>query len=211
MRFDREHPSILKILSKRFKLPPEKLEKEARKVLKNILEDKIPEYLPKNYIEWVKELSKAIDFSSESKSLIKALNGEYIKPNKGGDPIKDPGTYPTGYSMFAFDPMKIPTVASENRGRKAAELLIKEHLKEHGKYPETIGIILWGFETLKTGGDTISMILELLGLRLTRKYGPWVKKFEVIPLEELGRPRVDVVVNICGIFRDTLGTQIDLL
>ncbi|HIH61255.1 MAG TPA: cobaltochelatase subunit CobN [Methanobacteriales archaeon] len=212
LRFDREHPSILKILSKRFKkLPPEKLEKEARKILKDILEDKIPEHLPKDYIEWVKELSKTINFSSESKSLIKALNGEYIKPNRGGDPIKDPETYPTGYSMFAFDPMKIPTVASENRGRKAAELLIKEHLKYHGKYPETIGIILWGFETLKTGGDTISMILELLGLRLTRKYGPWVKKFEVIPLEELGRPRVDVVVNICGIFRDTLGTQIDLL
>jgi len=87
--------------------------------------------------------------------------------------------------MFAFDPMKIPTIASENRGRKAAELLIKEHLKDHGKYSETIGMILWGFETLKTGGNTISMILELLGLCLTRKYGLWVKKFEIIPLKSL--------------------------
>ncbi|MDX9692578.1 MAG: cobaltochelatase subunit CobN [Methanothermobacter sp.] len=217
LKFDREHPSIFKIISKeKFKkrpqeINPEKLEKEAKKVLKNILKGKIPDYLPEDYIEWVQRLYKNTDFSSESTSIIKALNSEYIRPNKGGDPIKDPQTYPTGYSMFAFDPMKIPTVSSENRGRKAAELLIKEHLKEHGKYPETIGIILWGFETLKTGGDTISMILELLGLRLTRKYGPWVKKFEVIPLKELGRPRIDIIVNICGIFRDTLGTQIDLL
>jgi|GEM_PF-3031851 len=67
LRFDREHPSILKILSKRSKkLPPEKLEKEARKILKDILEDKIPEHLPKGYIEWVKELPKTINFSSES-------------------------------------------------------------------------------------------------------------------------------------------------
>lgn len=217
LRFDREHPSILKIIAKeKFKKRPqeighEKLEKEAKKVLKNIIKGEIPEYLPEDYIKWVGRLCKDINFSSESTSIIKALDSEYIRPNRGGDPIKDPETYPTGYSMFAFDPMKIPTVSSENRGRKAAELLIKEHLQEHGEYPEAIGIILWGFETLKTGGDTISMILELLGLRLTRKYGPWVKKFEIIPLEELGRPRIDVIVNICGIFKDTLGTQIDLL
>ncbi|MEM4525339.1 MAG: cobaltochelatase subunit CobN [Methanothermobacter sp.] len=217
LRFDREHPSIHKIIAKeKFKKNPkeidsEKLEKEAKKAIKNILEDRTPEYLPKDYIKWVEKLSKSIDFSSESTSLIKALNAEYIRPNRGSDPIKDPETYPTGYSMFAFDPMKIPTVSSEKRGRKAAQFLIKEYLQEYKEYPETIGIILWGFETLKTGGDTISMILELLGLRITRKYGPWVKKFEVIPLEELGRPRIDVLVNICGIFRDTLGTQIDLL
>jgi len=84
-------------------------------------------------------------------------------------------------------------------------------LKKYGRYPESVGIVLWGFETMKTGGDTIATILSLLGVRIKHKKSPWFKELEVIPLEELGRPRIDVVITICGIFRDTFGTHIDLI
>jgi cobaltochelatase CobN len=77
--------------------------------------------------------------------------------------------------------------------------------------PETIGIVLWGFETMKTGGDTIAAILSLLGVRIKRSRNAWFKELELIPLEELNRPRIDVVITICGIFRDTFGSHIELL
>ena len=93
----------------------------------------------------------------------------------------------------------------------AADLIIESYLEKHGKYPKRVGIVLWGFETLKTGGDTISTILSLLGVKIKHQKGAWIKKMEVIPLEELGRPRIDVAVTICGIFRDTLGTHIDFI
>ncbi|NYB52117.1 MAG: magnesium chelatase subunit H [Methanobacteriaceae archaeon] len=168
-------------------------------------------HLPDGYVEYVQGIIANIDGSQESQGLLKALEGRYITPCRGGDPIRDPDVYPTGRAMYAFDPRQIPTVAAESRGQMAAELLIKSYLEEHGTYPERVGIVLWGFETLKTGGDTIATILALLGMRIKHQKGAWFKNIEVIPLEELGRPRIDVTITICGIFRDTLATHIDFI
>ncbi|MDI9615529.1 cobaltochelatase subunit CobN [Methanothermobacter sp.] len=219
LRFEREYPSIHSMVAERMGVDYSevkdtsegwKIEEKALEVLRDILLGRDVD-LPPDYVEWVRGLSERCDFTGETESLLEALSGSYVPPGRGGDPVRDPETYPTGYAMYAFDPMKIPTSSAETRGRTSAELLLRDHLERHGRYPETVAVVLWGFETLKTGGETISIILELLGVRINRKYGPWAKNIEVIPLEELGRPRVDVLVNICGIFRDTLGSQIELL
>ncbi|MGQ9465849.1 MAG: magnesium chelatase subunit H, partial [bacterium] len=220
LRIDREFPSILRLVSKEKGYDWEKIvntkivdeiEKQARETIKNILDGESPKWLLEGYEEFVKDLVKRIQESSESEGLLQALEGRYIFPHRGGDPIRDPEVYPSGRAMYAFDPRLIPTVSAEIRGRKSADLLIDSYLKKHGKYPESVGIVLWGFETMKTGGDTIATILSLLGVKIKHKKSPWFKELEIIPLEELGRPRIDVMITICGIFRDTLGTHIDLL
>ena len=113
--------------------------------------------------------------------------------------------------MFAFDPRLIPTPGAQARGTLAAEKLLSAYHEKNNAYPATIAIILWGFETMKTGGDTIAMILHLLGVRIRHRTGAWLKDLELISLQELGRPRIDVLVSMCGIFRDTFGTHIDLI
>jgi len=220
LRIDREYPSILKLVAKEEGLDWEEvkdtrmadeIETKAKETIREILDDKEPRWLPKEYGAFVRNIVERIQKLKESENLLCALEGRYIFPARGGDPIRDPDVYPSGRAMYAFDPRLIPTVAAEVRGRKAADLLVDSYLKKYGRYPESVGIVLWGFETMKTGGDTIATTLSLLGVRIKHKKSPWFKELEVIPLEELGRPRIDVVITICGIFRDTFGTHIDLI
>ena len=220
LRIDREYPSILRLLAnekgyswdkiKDLKIVDE-IEDYAKEIISNIAGGISPKCLPEGYKEFVSNIIRKAQESSESEGLLRALDGKYILPARGGDPIRDPDVYPSGRAMYAFDPRLIPTVAAEVRGRKAADLLIDSYLKKYGKYPESIGIVLWGFETMKTGGDTIATILSLLGVRIQHKKSPWFKELEVISREELKRPRIDTVITICGIFRDTFGTHIDLI
>ncbi len=220
LRIDREFPSILKLVAnnngldwdkvKETKLATE-IENQAKEVIRDLLKNNQIKGLQKEYQDFVRKIVENIYRSSESDTLLLALEGRYILPARAGDPIRDPEVYPSGRGMYAFDPRLIPTIAAEVRGRKAADLLIESYLKKYGKFPESVGIILWGFETMKTGGDTIATILNLLGVRIKHKKNPWLKELEVIPLEELNRPRIDVLITICGIFRDTFGTHIDLI
>lgn len=116
-----------------------------------------------------------------------------------------------GRNMYEFDPRLIPTALALKRGEEAVRAILERFRRAHGRYPETVGMVLWGFETLSTGGETIAQILAYLGVRLVRKESPWFKELELIPLEELGRPRIDVLVTICGIFRDICAPQIELI
>jgi len=220
LRIDREYPSLLKIISlnegqnweqiKDTKLGDD-MAKKAKKLIEEILDNKDPSELPKGYGNFVRKIRDRILQQKESTTLLRALDGKYILPARGGDPIRDPEVYPSGRAMYAFDPRLIPTVVADVRGRTAVELLLRSYIEKHNKYPETVAIVLWGFETMKTGGDTIAAILSLLGVRIKHSSSAWVKELEIIPLEELGRPRIDVLITICGIFRDTFGTHIDLL
>lgn len=220
LRLDRELPSFLKLLAKKkgfnweeiedFRIK-EEIEIQSKKILRTLIEDKPPKWLPDNYIEYVRDIVNRIKNSSEGEGLLNALEGKYIFPACGGDPLRNPEVYPSGRAMYAFDPRLIPTIAAEVRGKKAANLLVDSYFKKYGKYPQNIGMVLWGFETMKTGGDTIALILSLLGVKIKHKKSPWFKELEIIPLKELGRPRIDVTITICGIFRDTFGTHIDLI
>ncbi|MDP3065368.1 MAG: cobaltochelatase subunit CobN, partial [Methanobacteriaceae archaeon] len=219
LRMDREFPSILKLISLEEGHKLDKIknkghsarEEKAKNIIKSIINGKISSGFPEGYGEYVHEIISNIKESREAEGLLRALDGNYIIPSRGGDPIRDPEVYPTGRAMYAFDPRQIPTVAAEVRGQHAAELLVDSYLENHGGYPRRVGIVLWGFETLKTGGDTIATILALMGMRIKHQKGAWFKNLEVIPLDELGRPRIDVTVTICGIFRDTMATHIDFI
>jgi len=162
-------------------------------------------------LEYIKDLYERIRKSDELSSLIKVLNGEYIEPRVAGDPIRTPEIFPTGSHGYAFDPRLIPSKSAYMRGARLAEQILRRYIEKYGRYPETISFVLWGFETAQTRGETIGMILQLLGVRLIRDKGPWNPRLEIISLEELGRPRIDVVITICGFFRDMFPNLISLL
>ncbi|MHA1357332.1 MAG: magnesium chelatase subunit H [Candidatus Helarchaeota archaeon] len=188
------------------------------KILKNPQDQTICSKIPEPFIgefmkstDFISKLLENIECSDEIGGLLRALNGEWVSPNIGGDPIRSPEAFPTGSNMYGFDARLVPSIAAYKRGVEIADKSLQHYLKIHGKYPETVGVVLWGFETMKTRGETIGQILHYLGVRPVRKRGPWITDLELIPLEELKRPRIDVVVTICGIFRDTFPNLIILL
>lgn len=220
LRLGREVPSLHETLAERRGRGGEELaqdprlaedvEAEARHYVAKLLNgDEID--IPEESKSYVLELRDRINRSDESGALLHLLSGGYLLPNLGGDPIRTPGVFPVGRNMYEFDPRLIPTHTAQRLGEEAATKLLSIYCQKHGSYPETIGTVLWGFETVKTGGNTIAQILSYLGVRLTTRASPWFKDLELIPLEELGRPRIDVVITICGIFRDLFGTHIELL
>ena len=149
--------------------------------------------------------------------VLNALEGGYILPNKGGDMVRSPEVMPTGRNIYSFDPTKVPTAAGYERGVRIAEQVVEKYLTQEGIYPESIGIVLWGFETSNTEGETIGQILRLIGVEvvsgLTDKKCGWgfFSDLRVIPLSKLGRPRIDVMINICGMFRDMFPNILELL
>ena len=128
-----------------------------------------------------------------------------------GDIIRDPEIFPTGYNIYQFDPRVVPSEVAVERGNEIAKNTLDYYFQKYKKYPETVGLVLWGFETAKTHGETIGQILSYLGVKIKRGYDIWEPKLEIIPLSELKRPRIDCVITICGFFRDMFPNLIDLL
>lgn len=158
------------------------------------------------------ELAKEYaDNSLELENCIRGLNAEFIAPRVGGDVIRKPEVLPTGGNLLQFDPTKIPTLTAFERGADIAENTISKYLEQDGHYPERVGVVLWGFETSNSGGETIGQILSYMGVRVNRKRGAWALELKVIPLEELGRPRIDCHVSICGFFRDMFPNLMEMI
>jgi cobaltochelatase CobN len=119
---------------------------------------------------------------------------------------------PTGRNFYSVDPRAIPSPASWRVGVALGDALLERYLKEEGQYPESIGLILWALPTMKTKGDDVAEILYLWGVRpVWEASSGRVIGLEVIPLEELKRPRIDVTVRISGLFRDTFPNLVHLL
>ncbi|MFN3927591.1 MAG: magnesium chelatase subunit H [Pseudanabaenaceae cyanobacterium] len=149
---------------------------------------------------------------NELGSLLRALEGEYITPSAGGDPVRNPNVLPTGKNIHALDPQSIPTSAAIQSAQIVVEkLLEREKMSNGGRYPETIALVLWGTDNIKTYGESLAQVLCLLGVRPLPDALGRVNRLELIPLSELGRPRIDVVVNCSGVFRDLFINQMDLL
>ena len=158
----------------------------------------------KETLEFSVELGEKLEKNHEIENMVRALNAEFIPPGLGGNPIRSPGVIPTGRNPYQFNPDLIPTPLACRRGEEIARQVIKCYQTENDdRFPETVAVILWGFETMKTQGETIGEIFHLLGVRPKRAGLGDMVGIEPIPLEELGRPRLDVAVEICGIFRDT--------
>ncbi|WP_448269132.1 cobaltochelatase subunit CobN [Nostoc sp. DSM 114159] len=144
--------------------------------------------------------------------LLHGLDGGYVPSAASGAPTRGrPEVLPTGRNFYSVDIRAIPTETAWDIGRKAAETLVEYYTQEHGEYPKTLGLSLWGTATMRTGGDDIAEALALLGVQpVWDGAARRVVDFEILPLTILGRPRVDVTLRISGFFRDAFPNLIDL-
>ncbi|MEH2415607.1 magnesium chelatase subunit H [Nostoc sp.] len=150
--------------------------------------------------------------TDELTNLLRGLNGEYIPPAPGGDLLRDgAGVLPTGRNIHALDPYRMPSPAAYERGREIAQKIIAQHLDEHGKYPETVAVMLWGLDAIKTKGESLGILLELVGAEPVKEGTGRVVRYELKPLAEVGHPRIDILGNLSGIFRDSFVNIIELL
>ena len=150
--------------------------------------------------------------TDELTNLLRGLNGEYIPPAPGGDLLRDgAGVLPTGRNIHALDPYRMPSPAAYERGREIAQKIIVQHLDEYGKYPETVAVMLWGLDAIKTKGESLGILLELVGAEPVKEGTGRIVRYELKPLAEVGHPRIDVLGNLSGIFRDSFVNIIELL
>ncbi|MGD1912022.1 MAG: magnesium chelatase subunit H [Rivularia sp. (in: cyanobacteria)] len=150
--------------------------------------------------------------TDELRNLLRGLNGEYIPPAPGGDLLRDgTGVLPTGRNIHALDPYRMPSPAAYERGREEARKIIQQHLQENDNYPETVAVMLWGLDAIKTKGESLGILLELVGAEPVKEGTGRIVRYELKPLAEVGHPRIDILGNLSGIFRDSFVNIIELL
>ena len=147
----------------------------------------------------------------ELQGLLQALDGRYVMPAPGGDVLRNPEVLPTGRNMHGFDPFGLPSAHAQRSGQRQAERLLARYRADHGAWPQSVAMVLWGTDNLKTGGDAIAQALHLMGAAPRFDSYGRLAGATLVPLEQLGRPRIDVVLTLSGIFRDLLPLQIRLL
>jgi magnesium chelatase subunit H len=147
----------------------------------------------------------------EIPAMLRALDGRYIMPAPGGDLLRTMDVLPTGRNLHGFDPFKLPSAFAVQDGMRQANRLLERHAAEGNGIPETIAMVLWGTDNLKTEGSPIAQALALMGA--SPRYDSYgrLAGATLIPLAQLGRPRIDVVMTLSGIFRDLLPLQMKLL
>ena len=148
-----------------------------------------------------------LETDAELPALMRALNGQFIAPVPGGDVIRAPEILPTGRNIHAFDPFRMPTAFAMMDGTLQAN----ELLKTHDSLPRTVALVLWGSDNIKSGGGPIAQALALMGAVPRFDANGRLCGANLIPLDTLGRARIDVVMTLSGIFRDLLPLQTKLL
>ncbi len=162
--------------------------------------------------EYLQFCLKQVVADNELASLLRALDGEYVLPGPGGDPIRNPDVLPTGKNIHALDPQSIPTSAAVQSAKIVVDrLLERQRAENEGAYPETIATVLWGTDNIKTYGESLAQMMWFVGVKPVPDSLGRMNKLELISLEELGRPRIDVVINCSGVFRDLFINQMALL
>ena len=157
------------------------------------------------------ETDRQLRNNNETPSLLRALDARYIRPAPGGDLLRTPEVLPTGRNLHGFDPFRMPSAFAVQDGARQAERLLKRHQADGNGLPETIAMVLWGTDNLKSEGAPIAQVLALIGARPRFDSYGRLAGATLIPLAELGRPRIDVMTTLSGIFRDLLPLQIKLL
>jgi cobaltochelatase CobN len=166
-------------------------------------------------LAWVRTvLEPALDRTTdEIEGVLAALDGRWVPPGPSGAPTRGMAhVLPTGRNFYSVDPKALPSRLAWDVGRALADRLLARHLEAEGRYPESVGLVVWGTAAMRTGGDDVAEALALLGVRpLWAAESGRVSGVELIPDDELGRPRVDVVLRISGFFRDAFPHLIALL
>jgi len=148
----------------------------------------------------------------EIDAILSALDARYIRPAPGGDLVRNPSVLPTGRNMHGFDPFRLPSALATHDGAMQANRLLEQHAKRSdGAYPESIAMVLWGSDNLKSEGGPLAQALALIGARPRFDSYGRLAGAALIPLAELKRPRIDVVMTLSGIFRDLLALQVRML
>ncbi len=152
-------------------------------------------------------VAAALERETEIAAVLRALDGRFTPPVPGGDLIRNTEILPTGRNIHAFDPFRMPTEYAVREGRRQAEML----LETHDTLPRSVALVLWGSDNIKTDGGPIGQALALIGAKPRFDSFGRLSGADLIPLEELGRPRIDVMMTLSGIFRDLLPLQTRLL
>ena len=147
----------------------------------------------------------------ESEGIIRALEGRFIQASAGGDILRNPEVLPAGRNIHGFDPFRIPSRFAMADGRAQAERLIARHQADGHGFPESIALVLWGSDNLKSEGAPLAQALALLGAAPRFDSYGRLAGAQLIPIEQLKRPRIDVIMSLSGIFRDLLPLQTRVL
>jgi cobaltochelatase CobN len=175
----------------------------------------------KEFCQIIKERHEDIDLNEIKKKLgmcyleidhlIDGLDGKYILPGEGNDPLRNPEAIPTGNNFYGFDPAKVPSKDAFAIGKQQAEEMVEKYLKEKGEYPDKIALILFSIEVHRNEGTQIGTALYLMGMKPVWDKNNKVIGVEPIPGKILGRPRIDVHLRSSGLFRDCFPNVILLL
>ena len=149
--------------------------------------------------------------STEIDAILHALDGGYIRPVAGGDVLRTPEMLPTGRNIHGFDPFKLPSAFAVRDGAEQAQRLLDRSVADSGHLPETVAMVLWGTDNLKSEGAQLAQALALIGARPRFDSYNRLAGAELVPLADLGRPRIDVVLTLSGVFRDLLPLQTRML
>ena len=156
-------------------------------------------------------IGKQLETNTEGESLLRALRGEYIPAGPGADIVQDPSILPTGRNTHAVNPYLVPSTTAFARAERVATSLLERYYQENGRYPWAMALVLWGLDNIKTQGEGVAQALWLMGVRPVRDSLNRATEVEAIPLSELKRPRIDVVMTVSGIFRDLFSPTMQLL
>jgi magnesium chelatase subunit H len=162
----------------------------------------------------LRELAHADELLSkdhEIAGIVQALDGRFVRPTPSGDLIRTPAILPTGRNMHGFDPFRIPSTFAVQDGARQAARLIQRHLADGHRYPESVALVLWGSDNLKSEGGPIAQALALIGAKPRFDAYGRLSGAELLPLASLDRPRIDVIITLSGIFRDLLPLQTRML
>jgi len=165
----------------------------------------------RDLVHRLSEIDARLRDNREMEGLLRALDGRFVPPAPGGDLLRNPEVLPTGRNLYGFDPYRVPDPVALRRGRRQAERLLARHREEGHGLPETVGLVLWGTDNLKTGGEPIAQALALLGAEPRFDGYGRLAGARLVDLAELDRPRIDVLITTSGVFRDLLPLQVRLL
>lgn len=201
----------------------DKMSMMGRMSAANSLADKAEELRKSEIVSSVSEIKRALesvvrikaDLANstryEQEALLDALNGGYIEPSTAGDPVVNPNSVPTGKNFYGINPETTPSKQAWTVGERLANDLLAAEMKSKGRYPEKVSFTLWSSSFITSEGATVAQILHLLGVEPMRDGFGYIRSMKLIPLSELGRPRIDVVVQTSGQLRDIAASRLKLI
>ncbi|HEY0729358.1 MAG TPA: cobaltochelatase subunit CobN [Pyrinomonadaceae bacterium] len=193
-------------------LPAEVVDDVVRKFVSGEAQSQgLAEEIVRPVIALLESVRQKLQTNTEIDSLVRALRGEFIEPGPGADIIQNPDVLPTGRNTHAINPYSVPSAVAFTRSEFVATSLLERYRSENGRYPEAMALVLWGLDNIKTQGEGVAQALWLLGVRPVRDALNRTTDVEPIALDKLGRPRIDVVMTVSGIFRDLFSPTVQLL